>query len=43
MVVVAGVLNVSGQLEQLAVKQSPDTRVNGPLTEALKSWAFQPA
>jgi hypothetical protein len=43
MVVVSGVLNVTGQLEQLSVKQSPDPRIEGPLIEALKNWTFQPA
>jgi len=43
MIVASGVLNVTGQLEQLLVKQTPDPRVNGPLMEALKNWTFQPA
>jgi hypothetical protein len=43
MIVVSGVLNVTGQLEQLSVKQSPDPRIEGPLIEALKNWTFQPA
>jgi hypothetical protein len=32
---------VTGQVEQLAVKQSPDPRIEGPLIEALKNWTFQ--
>jgi len=43
MVVASGVLNVTGQLEQLSVKQTPDPQINGPLIEALKNWTFQPA
>ena len=43
MVVISGVLNVTGQLEQLAVKQTPDPQIEGPLIEALKNWTFQPA
>jgi hypothetical protein len=43
MIVASGVLNVTGQLEQLLIKQTPDPRVNSPLIEALKNWTFQPA
>jgi hypothetical protein len=43
MVVISGVLNVTGQSEQLAVRQSPDPRIEGPLIEALKNWRFQSA
>jgi hypothetical protein len=43
MVVASGVLNVTGQLEQLSVKQTPDPRIDAPLIEALKNWTFQPA
>ena len=39
----AGRLLVTGQLEQVAVKQSPDPQVNAPLIEALKNWTFQPS
>jgi len=43
MTVISGVLNATGQLEQLSVKQSPDPRIEGLLIEALKNWTFQPA
>ena len=43
MIVVSGVLNITGQLEQLEIKQTPDARANVPLIEALKNWTFQPA
>jgi hypothetical protein len=32
--VISDVLNVTGQLEQLTVKQSPDPRIEGPMIEA---------
>ena len=43
LIVASGVINVTGQLEQVAVKQSPDPQVNAPLIEALKNWTFQPS
>jgi len=43
LIVASAILNVTGQLEQVTVKQSPDPRVNDPLIEALKNWTFQPA
>ena len=43
LIVASAILNVTGQLEQLSVKQSPDPRVNDPLIEALRNWTFQPA
>ena len=43
LIVASAILNVTGQLEQIAVKQSPDLRANDLLIEALKNWTFQPA
>ena len=43
LIVASGVINVTGQLEQVVVKQSPDPQVNAPLIEALKNWTFQPS
>ncbi|PYX44669.1 MAG: hypothetical protein DMG79_20485, partial [Acidobacteria bacterium] len=43
LIVASAILNVTGQLEQIAVKQSPDSRANDLLVEALKNWTFQPA
>jgi len=43
LIVVSAILNVTGQLEQVTVKQAPDPQVNAPLIEALKNWTFQPA
>jgi hypothetical protein len=43
LIVASAILNVTGQLEQVMVKQSPDSRVNDLLIEALRNWTFQPA
>lgn len=42
-IIVSGVINTEGKLEQLLVMQSPDDRLTSQLTEALNSWAFRPA
>jgi hypothetical protein len=42
MVIVYGVVNVEGRLEQLSVKDSPDALLNEPLIKALKQWIFKP-
>ena len=39
--IASGVINVTGQLEKVTVKQSPDPHVNAPRIEALRNWAFQ--
>ena len=43
MIVAAAILNVEGRLEQISVKETPDTEMIATLTEALKNWTFQPA
>lgn len=43
LIVVAGVLNTDGKLEQLSVKKTPDPRVTTLVTEALANWTFQPS
>ncbi len=43
LIVAAAVMNPSGQLEQVSVKQSPEGQLVGPLVEALSHWIFQPA
>jgi len=43
MIVASAVLDVTGRLEELSMKQTPDPRVTGPLLEALRNWTFQPA
>ena len=43
LIVASAILNLTGQLEQVTVKQTPDSQVNVPLIEALRNWTFQPA
>lgn len=43
MVIVSGVINVEGQLEQLVVRASPNPLLNEPVIEALSRWLFRPA
>lgn len=43
LIVASAILNLTGQLEQVTVKQTPDSQVNVPLIEALRNWMFQPA
>jgi hypothetical protein len=40
---VFGIVNLEGELEQLAVKESPDPAFNAPVLEALSKWVFKPA
>lgn len=43
MVIVYGVVNAEGKLEQVTIKDSPDGSLNEPLTKALSAWVFRPA
>ncbi len=43
MVIVYGVVNTQGKVEQIAVKQSPDPLFNEPVTRVLSRWTFRPA
>lgn len=43
MVIVYGIINVEGKLEQLSIKESPDPLLNSPILEALKKWVFRAA
>ncbi len=43
MVIVYGVVNTQGKMEQIAVKQSPDPLFNEPVTSVLSKWTFRPA
>jgi hypothetical protein len=36
-------MDVSGKLDQVSVRQSPESELVGPLVEALKHWVFEPA
>lgn len=42
MVIVYGVINLDGRMEQISVKESPDPRLNQHVVRALEQWAFRP-
>jgi TonB family protein len=43
MVIVYGIINTDGKLEQATVKQSPDPASNETVLAALSKWTFRPA
>jgi TonB family protein len=43
MVVVYGVINAEGKLENMRIIQSPNPLLNAPLIAALEKWSFRPA
>src|SRR6266852_3698889 len=43
LLVASAIMDVSGKLEQVSVRQSPESQLVGPLVEALKHWIFEPA
>ncbi len=43
MIIVFGIVNLDGKLEQIAVKESPDPMFNQPVIDALGKWVFKPA
>jgi len=43
MLVIYGIIDTSGKLKQLTVKQSPDAELSGGLLRALDKWVFRPA
>ena len=43
MIIVYGIVNLEGKLEQLSVKDTPDIALNEPVLKALSKWAFRPA
>jgi hypothetical protein len=43
MIIVFAVINIEGKMEQLLVKESPDTLLNEPVLSALSKWVFRPA
>ena len=43
LVVIYGIIDTSGRLKQLTVKQSPDGRLSRGLLRALDKWVFRPA
>jgi hypothetical protein len=43
LIVVSAIMNTTGKLEQISVRQTPDAQLNAALTEALNAWSFQPS
>ncbi|NWG12497.1 MAG: energy transducer TonB [Acidobacteria bacterium] len=43
MIIVYAIINTDGKLEQMSVKQSPDTLLNELVLNALSRWVFRPA
>jgi len=43
MVIVYGVVNIDGKLEQVSIKDSPDALLNEPVLRSLSKWIFRPA
>ena len=42
LVVVYAIINTDGKMEQVSVKESPDTQLNEPVLNALAKWIFRP-
>ena len=42
MVIVYSIVNIDGKMEQMSVKETPDTLLNEPLLSALSKWVFRP-
>jgi hypothetical protein len=43
LIVALAVMNTAGKLEQISIKQTPDSDLIAPLVSALGSWMFEPA
>ena len=43
MVIVYAIINIEGKMEQMVVKDSPDSRINEPVLNALSKFVFRPA
>jgi hypothetical protein len=43
LIVASAIIDTSGKMEQVSVKQCPESQLVSPLVEALKHWLFQPA
>jgi len=43
LIVASGIIDATGKLDQVSVRQSPESQLVGPLVEALKHWMFEPA
>jgi hypothetical protein len=42
LVIVYSIVNIDGKMEQMSVKESPDTQLNEPVLNALSKWVFKP-
>jgi hypothetical protein len=42
-IIVYAVINVEGKMEQISIKDSPDSLFNEPVISALSQWTFRPA
>ncbi len=42
-IVASAIMDTSGKLEDVSVRESPEAKVTAPLIEALKNWIFEPA
>jgi hypothetical protein len=43
MMVVYGLVNTGGKMEQISIKETPDAQLNEPVVRALSKWVFRPA
>src|SRR5262249_50978225 len=43
LIVASAIMNTSGKLEDVIVRQTPEAQLTAPLVEALKQWLFEPA
>jgi hypothetical protein len=43
LIVASAIMDVTGRLEQVSVKRTPDNQLIAPVIEALSNWTFQPA
>ncbi len=43
LIVASAILDTSGKLQEVSVRQSPESELVSPLVEALKHWMFEPA
>ena len=43
LIVASAILDTTGKLQEVSVRQSPESELAGPLVEALKHWMFEPA
>jgi hypothetical protein len=41
-VIVYSIINIDGKMEQMSVKESPDTQLNELVLNALSKWVFKP-